>query len=564
MGKLSKLYRFFHKNLCVYFSTPWQVDLIAVLTFFNGLLALLEEFFFHSNNFSTLLLTVTPFGLFHRSSLLTVVLGFTLIYLSYHIHRRKIVAWWAIIGMLIIISSVDILHAHPVYFMTALLTLVLLFEYRQYFTVRYARENIFQGVRLAAGSFLLAVLCGTAGFWFLDQREFGINFHLSEALLRTLREYLLLGNSDLVPHSHYATHFLELLRFLGISALSLAAYSVFLPIYELQRYGLERQAAAEILDKFGRSSLDYFKLWPSKHYFFNKNKTSFISFELANGVAMALGDPIGPTSETLATVEEFIHYTRDYGWRPAFYCVTAEFCAICKVAKLNYLRIGQEAFIDLAKFVTELGPSKDFSRIVRKFEKRGYSFICLEPPHSSGMLEKLKMLSDEWLKKSGRHERNFTVGYFDEEYLSECRIFVVEDAQGEIIAFANEIPSWKTGEATIDLMRHKLDALNGTMDFLFIKMFFYFFAKGYKTFDLGLSPISKENTFPSDSLKEKALQEIYKNASILFSFEGIYNYKKKFQPIWEDRFLVYAGSPVNLITSTFTLSKLTRSKNYNK
>ena len=33
MGKLSKLYRFFHKNLCVYFSTPWQVDLIAVLTF---------------------------------------------------------------------------------------------------------------------------------------------------------------------------------------------------------------------------------------------------------------------------------------------------------------------------------------------------------------------------------------------------------------------------------------------------------------------------------------------------------------------------------------------------
>lgn len=49
-----------------------------------------------------------------------------------------------------------------------------------------------------------------------------------------------------------------------------------------------------------------------------------------------------------------------------------------------------------------------------------------------------------------------SIGWFDEVYLRECEVAVVQTPTGQISAFANVIPEYQLNEITIDLMRRRL------------------------------------------------------------------------------------------------------------
>jgi len=50
-----------------------------------------------------------------------------------------------------------------------------------------------------------------------------------------MRQFLLIGNSDITAHTRYARWFLESLSVLGVVAVGIAGYSLFRPI--IFRYG---------------------------------------------------------------------------------------------------------------------------------------------------------------------------------------------------------------------------------------------------------------------------------------------------------------------------------------
>lgn len=539
----------------------WPIKWMAIFTFLNGLLAIVGELFtpypnYHYPNFLSAFL---PFGLYHRTHTLTLVFGFFLIYLSYHIYRRKIIAWCLVTIILVYFTIIHVQHSYQLYLLIApFATLALLFYHRKYFVAKYNKDNILQGIKLAVFMLLIAIALGTAGFWFLDKKDFGINFHLAEALIRTLREYFLIGNYDLIPKTVYAAHFLRLLRFLGMAAFFLAIYSIFKPLYDLQKYSSKDSLALKMAQRWGNSSLDFFKLWPNKNYFLPANSQGFIAYKVSGEVAIGLGDPIAPKDNLDLIVQEFITYCKQNGWLPSFYCATPEFKKACDNLGLKSLRIGQELFVNLGEFVNVSSKHKDFQRVLRKFEKNHHTFECLEPPHFPQFIEELRLISNNWLQLPGRKERNFAVGYFDKEYLSGCRIFVVRNAENRVIAFANEIKSYKKDEATIDLMRYEKSALNGAMDFIFIKIFSYYFEKGYRSFDLGLALVSKDTTVASSCFKDKALQEVYQNTSFLFSSKRLSEYKKKFKPSCDNRYLIYWGNSLNMFITALALTKVSK------
>ena len=39
---------------------------------------------------------------------------------------------------------------------------------------------------------------GTIGFWLLDKRDYGISFSVLDSFIRTLHEFSLIGNNELV------------------------------------------------------------------------------------------------------------------------------------------------------------------------------------------------------------------------------------------------------------------------------------------------------------------------------------------------------------------------------
>jgi phosphatidylglycerol lysyltransferase len=258
-------------------------------------------------------------------------------------------------------------------------------------------------------------------------------------------------------------------------------------------------------------------------------------------------------------IGNFLEYCDRNGWRCGFHQASDKYLGIYKAYGMKHFKIGDEAKVDLTKFTLSGGANKDFRHVANKFNNKGYSTKIIKPPISNEVLSQLKAISNDWLKIRGRRERAFTLGYFEEKYIRSCQIFVVLDSAKNIVAFVNIIPSYNPGEATIDLMRHKIDAPNSTMEFLLIRLFVELQSEGYKSFSLGLSPMSGFHLHEKPSLEERTAHEISKYLNRVFSYEGLRAYKAKFTNDWEPRYLIYKNR-IDLPLLIKSLNELTSMK----
>jgi phosphatidylglycerol lysyltransferase len=106
-------------------------------------------------------------------------------------------------------------------------------------------------------------------------------------------------------------------------------------------------------------------------------------------------------------------------------------------------------------------------------------------------------------------------------------------------------------------MRHRPEAPNATMDYLFIALMLALKELGYRTFNLGMAPYAGVGAMPGASLEERAAHELAEHATRFFSYKGMRDYKSKFEPDWEDRFLVHQGGPLGLARAAVALVRAT-------
>ncbi len=72
---------------------------------------------------------------------------------------------------------------------------------------------------------------------------------------------------------------------------------------------------------WGADTLDYFALRRDKNYFFSADGQSLIAYLYVRGTAMVAADPIGPPEDTARTLDEFLAFCAEHGWRVAFFAV---------------------------------------------------------------------------------------------------------------------------------------------------------------------------------------------------------------------------------------------------
>jgi phosphatidylglycerol lysyltransferase len=537
----------------------WPIWLVAGATFANGLLGIVSVLVVRFQDRPALFNTPLPFGLYHWSRSLTLPFGFVLVYLAFHLLQRRRAAWGLAFGGAILAAVAHAGRGHLWYAALAPAGLVvLLLLFRKRFTVRSEPRSIAQGVGLMLLSLLLALAYGTLGFWLLDKKDFGLEFSLADALVRTLRQFSLVGNSDLVAYTRHARWFLDSLDLLGLAAGAFALYSLFRPVaYRLRTLPQQRALMKSILEQYGGTSLDYFKLWPEKSYFFSADQRCGIAYKTVGGVALALGDPVGAAQALEDTTRAFVRLCADNGWGVAFHQAQPDLLPMYHRLGLQSLKIGEEAVVNLEHLVDTLQHNKHLRHDRNKFEKDGYKLVRYLPPHDPTLLAQVKEVSDEWLQIPGRRERSFSLGYFNQDYLNEFPLAVLREPAGRIIAFANEVRSYRPGEATIDLMRHRLEAPNATMDYLFIALMLALKDAGYRTFNLGMAPYAGVGDEPGASLEERAAHELAEHITRFGSYKGMRDYKAKFEPEWEDRFLIYQGGPLGLARTAVALVRTT-------
>lgn len=314
-----------------------------------------------------------PFQFFHIPRSLALMVGFALIISAVNVYRRKRRAYQITLALGCFSALVHLFRGHHRWQLVFSLTLIAALHYaRRSFTVKSRAMDW----RAAALRFAVAALAafgyGVAGFWLLEPREFGITFNWIDSIHRTLLFLALVGDPALTPQTRYAAWFLNSLNALTIAVIGYGLFSLFRPIlYRFHTLPQERERAKELLEQYGRTSLDYFKLWPDKSYFFNSMNDCVIAYSVGANVAVTLGDPIGPAESLSGTIREFKQFCEENGWAVAWHQTLPDLLPLYRQAGFKKLKIGDDAIVDLGAFTLECKGMKRFRQRVGQLEKQG-------------------------------------------------------------------------------------------------------------------------------------------------------------------------------------------------
>jgi phosphatidylglycerol lysyltransferase len=167
-----------------------------------------------------------------------------------------------------------------------------------------------------------------------------------------------------------------------------------------------------------------------------------------------------------------------------------------------------------------------------------------EPPTRPGdvprHLAELRGVSDDWLEAKAVAEKGFSLGFFEEPYLSRFPVAVLERG-GRIEAFANIWLSAQRVEASVDLMRYRRDAPRDVMQALFVHLLQWAKTEGYKRFALGMAPLSGFQDSPVAPFWNRMARLLYDHGDSVYNFHGLRAFKEKFAPVWEPKYLAYPG-----------------------
>jgi phosphatidylglycerol lysyltransferase len=412
---------------------------------------------------------------------------------------------------------------------------------RPHFHARSDPPSIWQGLRALVAALLFTVAYGVIGFYLLD-RHFSVRFGFLAALQQTIIMFTQFYDPGLQPITRFGQYFAGSIYLVSSLTFTYAMLMLFRPV--LVRHpasAVEQSRAISIVEAYGRTALARFTLFDDKSYYFSPGG-SMLAYAVRGRVALALGDPIGPTNDAATAIAGFQRYCAQNDWEPVFYQAQPDYLEHYRAAGLETVCIGHEAIVDLAGFSLRGGANKALRVPVTKLTKLGYRAALYEPPLPDSVLHELRAVSDEWLTMRKGREMRFSLGAFEDDYIRGSRVMAVHTPEGPISAFANIVSEYRHNGISIDLMRRRPQVENGTMEFLFVNIIEWARTCGYATFNLGLSALAGVGEDADDPAVEKALHYIYEHIYHFYNFKGLHVFKNKFNPQWSPRYLVYPGS----------------------
>ena len=451
-------------------------------------------------------------------------------------------AWWFAIGLSIIsvfgniTKGIDYEEAS-----IALFILGSLIATRKEYHIKTNPRLGTVGLQTAMLSMAAVLLYGVVGFYFLDKKHFQIDFNIFQSFWYTIQNFFLIGSSDLIPRDSFARDFIYLIKISGFASISFLVYSLVRPyVFRVTPTEVEIDRAKALTKQFGNSALDFFKTYSDKFIYAPDGINAYISYRVSRNFAVVLEDPVAENRDEMKKcIAAFSEYSYENGLRDIYYRVPKDSLPVYMELSRKSLFLGQEGVVDLDSFSLEGGEKKSIRNALNKIKEQGYTTHINTPPIRDGLIQKLKAVSDEWLKLTDRGEIIFSQGMFVEKEIKEQTVITIENSEEKIIAFLNIIPDYVKNEGTYDLLRKTADAPNGIMDFILIELFKHFKASGIKYINLGFAPMSGLDD--PHNFTEKSMKFAYEKIRSFSHYKGQRDYKEKFNPKWNDRFLIYSN-----------------------
>lgn len=502
----------------------WTPRGLAALTFIAGGLLLLSGATPAAAGRLSTLERALPLGVIETSHFAGSVAGGVLLILSQGLARRLDAAWYAASITLATGAAASLLKGLD-YEEAGLLLLVLFILLRA--RSGFDRRAAFFETRFSA-SWIAAVLAAVLGslwvglfaFKHVDySHELWWQFELHGEASRFLRASV---------GAALTLFFVAIARLLSI-----APHEVVTPTPA-------DLADAERITASQSSTYPFLAMLADKALLFNAERSAFVMYAVQGRTWVALGDPVGPSTCLPELVRAFLERCDDFGGVPVFYEISKRFMHVYADVGLTFAKLGEAARVDLTRFSLQGGQSTRHRQAWRRLEKEGATFRIVGRDEVAAILPELRAVSDAWLREKSTAEKGFSLGFFDETYVSRFPVAVVE-RNGRIEAFANLWLGTNKEELSVDLMRYRSSAPKGVMESLFVHLMQWAQQQGYHWFALGMAPLSGFESSPVSTVWTRLGGFLYEHGEAVYNFQGLRAYKDKFDPVWEPHYLAYPG-----------------------
>lgn len=277
-----------------------------------------------------------------------------------------------------------------------------------------------------------------------------------------------------------------------------------------------------------------------KALLFDDKQCGFVMYGIQRSSWVALGDPVGPADIASELAWEYRVLVERHGGQAVFYAVGTRLLHVYLDMGLTLFKLGEQGRVPLSDFSLAGAERKGLRYTYNRLNREGCVFEVRPAAEFGDLLPELKRVSDAWLENKRTREKGFSLGRFDERYLRNFPVALVRQ-KGRIVAFANLWCGAGRQELSIDLMRFDGQAHKGVMEYLFISLLLWGQQQGYRFFDLGMAPLSGLENRPFAPLWHRIGAVVFQHGEHFYNFEGLREYKEKFSPIWEPRYLAGPG-----------------------
>ena len=514
---------------------------VAWFVAFIGLLNIVEAIFPNEPGVVDWMEQFLPMDIAESSRLGTYLTGFCLLAIARGVWRRKRAAWWV---ALVLLSLTSVLHLvrgldyrHTI---LALVSIGLLIWRRKDFVAQSDRVSIRWALIIGIPLFIGAFLYGVIGVFLLKGQVVGRN-DLFGAVLTSLELIFLQATDTQIAITPQAASFFDQVSAGGmISGLVIVLLLLRPVLQRAQKPHVDYNRIREIIDRHGCDPLDEFALLEDKSYFFTADNESFFAYALWRNYAVCLVGPIGPAEAWASATSEFLEFCSVQDWQPVFYCARAELRPAFSQCGLRSFKIGEDARLSVTDFNLKGGKFQNLRTACNKARKEGKRLQWYEPgdgPLDHGLEAQLKVLSDAWLHEKQGTEMTFDLGFFNLVQIRKNGVAALFNAEGRLDAFATWLPYKQRTARSLDLMRSRSDA-KGVMDFLIVESIDHFKAMEVEEVSLGNAPLANiEENVKGYRREERAVKFLFENFNRYYGYKSLFEFKKKYQPIWQGRYL---------------------------
>jgi lysylphosphatidylglycerol synthetase-like protein (DUF2156 family)/membrane protein DedA with SNARE-associated domain len=478
-----------------------------------------------------------PLEVTQRSRALMLLAGVALLQVTRHLGRRKALAWWAAVIALTasLLSHMgrafDLHHS-----LVAALLLAYLVAFRRRFTARSDPSSLRQALVMAP--VLAGAVCVFGVVGLTDLRDQFAWDPGDTPAREAVRSGLLILGPGVEPGTEHAARFLGALQIAGWAARFYLLVLVLRPVILRRRQEAAPETIARALQEHGRHSLSAFAAQEDKHHLVVAGGRGLVAYAVRGQVAFAAGDPLCAEDERETAARAWLEHCRHNGWTSCVYEAAEGGLAVYHRLGLRSLKMAEEAIVDLGSFSLTGGRRAALRSMVHKVARMGLVVRRYDRAQGAepAVDEQLEEISEEWLAEKRLGEMGFSLGRFSLASLDDAFVFLCREGD-RVIAFTTWRPYRSGRAALLDLMRRRRDAASGTMDLLVSRSLEELRAAGLEEASLANAPLANAGE-PRGGL-EKGVALLFENLNAFYGYKNLFQFKKKFAPRWEGRYLVY-------------------------